>query len=176
MVALAAAIVLIPRAPLGLITTAVQALAGTLLPSATVFLVLLCNDRAVLGPWINKPWLNVVATIIVSALLLLSLVLVISTLFPSINVTILIVVLGVMMAAVVIAATAWMLWSAHRAEPAPDMPRSEKENWRMPALALLERPTWSLPKRVAMLTMAGYIVVAVLFLAVKAVEIALAHH
>jgi hypothetical protein len=46
----------------------------------------------------------------------------------------------------------------------------------MPALALLERPTWSLPKRVAMLTMAGYIVLAVLFLAVKAVEIALSKH
>src|SRR6202521_5041818 len=58
MVVLAAAITLIPRAPLGLITTAVQALAGILLPSATVFLVLLCNDRAVLGPWVNKAWLN----------------------------------------------------------------------------------------------------------------------
>ena len=50
MVALAAAIVLIPGAPLGLITTAVQALAGLLLPSASVFLLLLCNDREVLGP------------------------------------------------------------------------------------------------------------------------------
>jgi hypothetical protein len=159
-----------------LITTAVQALAGTLLPSATVFLVLLCNDRAVLGPWVNKPWLNVVATIIVSALLLLSFVLVISTLFTGINVTTLIVVLGVIMSVVVIAAAGWMVWSARRAEPAPEMPRSEKENWRMPALALLERPTWSLPKRVAMLTMAGYIVLAVLFLAVKAVEIALSRH
>src|SRR5256884_7395025 len=44
-VALAAAIVLIPHAPLGLITTAVQALAGIMLPSATGFAVLLCNDR-----------------------------------------------------------------------------------------------------------------------------------
>jgi len=43
MVALAAAIVLIPHAPQGLITTAVQALAGIMLPSATVFAVLLCN-------------------------------------------------------------------------------------------------------------------------------------
>ena len=50
MVLLAAAIVLIPGAPLGTITTAVQALAGVLLPSATVFLLLLCNDKAVLGP------------------------------------------------------------------------------------------------------------------------------
>ncbi|GFG99493.1 hypothetical protein MTIM_53720 [Mycobacterium timonense] len=37
MVVIAAAIVLIPGAPLGLITTGVQALAGLLLPSATVF-------------------------------------------------------------------------------------------------------------------------------------------
>src|SRR5712692_8944948 len=175
MVALAAAIVLIPRAPLGLITTAVQALAGTLLPSATVFLVLLCNDRAVLGPWVNKPWLNVVATVIVSALLLLSLVLVNSTLFPNISVTALLVVLGAATAAVVVAATGWMLLSAHRAEPLPELPRAEKESWRMPALALLERPSWSLPRRVAMLTMAGYIIVAVLFLAVKAVQIAVFH-
>jgi Mn2+/Fe2+ NRAMP family transporter len=175
MVAVAAGIVLIPRAPLGLITTAVQALAGTLLPSATVFLVLLCNDRAVLGPWINKPWLNVVATAIVSALLVLSLVLVVSTIFSSVNVTVLITALGIVMAVVVVGASAWMLWSARKAEPMPEMPRSEKENWRMPALALLERPQWSLPKKIAMFTMAGYIVLAVLFLAIKAVEIAVFH-
>ena len=50
----AAAIVLIPGAPLGVITDAVQALAGVLLPSASVFLLLLCNDREVLGPWRNR--------------------------------------------------------------------------------------------------------------------------
>ena len=49
----AAAIVLIPGAPLGVITEAVQALAGVLLPSASMFLLLLCNDREVLGPWRN---------------------------------------------------------------------------------------------------------------------------
>ena len=45
----------IPGAPLGLLTTAVQALAGVLLPSASVFLLLLCNDPEVLGPWVNRP-------------------------------------------------------------------------------------------------------------------------
>jgi Mn2+/Fe2+ NRAMP family transporter len=50
LVTVAAAVVLIPGAPLGLVTTMVQALAGVLLPSALVFLVLLCNDREVLGP------------------------------------------------------------------------------------------------------------------------------
>jgi hypothetical protein len=176
MVALAAAIVLIPRAPLGLITTAVQALAGTLLPSATVFLVLLCNDRAVLGPWVNKLWLNVLATAIVSVLIMLSLILVVSTVIPGINVTNLLAVLGTVTAAVVVVATAYMLWNASKAEPVPEMPHAEKENWRMPALALLERPAWSLPKRIAMSTLAAYIVFAVLLLAVKAVQIALLHH
>jgi len=47
----AASVVLIPNAPLGLITTAVQALAGVLLPSATVFLILPGNDHDVRGPW-----------------------------------------------------------------------------------------------------------------------------
>ena len=85
-VALAATIVLIPGAPLGVITTAVQALAGILLPSATVFLLLLCNDLAVLGPWVNRPWLNVVATFIVSVLFVLSLILMTTTVFPHIDV------------------------------------------------------------------------------------------
>ena len=58
LIAVAAAIVLTPGAPLGLLTVAVQTLAGVLLPSATVFLLLLCNDKPVLGPWVNTRWLN----------------------------------------------------------------------------------------------------------------------
>ena len=50
MVALAAAIVLIPGAPLGLITTAVQALAGLLLPSASVFLCCCATTGKCWGP------------------------------------------------------------------------------------------------------------------------------
>ncbi len=86
LVVVAAAIVLIPRAPLGLITTSVQALAGVLLPSASVFLLLLCNDPEVLGPWVNKRWLNVLATVIIGVLLTLSGTLVVSTVFPHLNV------------------------------------------------------------------------------------------
>ncbi len=87
LVAAAAAIVLIPGAPLGVITEAVQALAGVLLPSATVFLLLLCNERDVLGPWRNAAWLNVLASVIVAVLVLLSLILMATTVFPGIDVT-----------------------------------------------------------------------------------------
>ncbi len=176
MVALAAAIVLIPRAPLGLITTAVQALAGILLPSATVFLVLLCNDRAVLGPWVNKPWLNAVAGFIVSVLLVLSLVLVITTVIPSIDVTKLVIVLSSVMAVALVGGGIWLWISQRGSKPVPQVSRAERENWRMPALALLERPPMSLARRVAMLTLSGYLVLAIILLAVKAVELALARH
>lgn len=176
MVFLAAAIVLIPHAPLGLITTAVQALAGIMLPSATVFAVLLCNDRAVLGPWVNKPWLNVIAALIVGALIVLSMILVVSTVIPTIDVTRLLVVLGSVMVGVLAGGGIWLAAGRRPAIPSPQISRAEKENWRMPALALLERPPWSLPKRIAMMTMAGYIILAVLFLVVKAVQLALATH
>src|SRR5258705_8291486 len=84
-VVLAAGIVLVPGAPLGLLTTAVQALAGVLLPSASVFLLLLCNDPEVLGPWTNPRWLNAIAAIIIGLLLTLSGTLVVTTLFPGLS-------------------------------------------------------------------------------------------
>ncbi|HXC79190.1 MAG TPA: divalent metal cation transporter, partial [Candidatus Acidoferrum sp.] len=174
MVALAAAIVLVsPASVLGLITTAVQALAGILLPSASVFLVLLCNDREVLGPWVNKPWLNILATIIVSILLELSLILVVSTIIPSINVTTLVVVLSSIVGVAIVVATALIVIAAAKGTKQPEMSHAEKENWRMPALAFLQRPQWSMGRRVAILTLRGYLVVAVVLLVVKAVEIGL---
>jgi Mn2+/Fe2+ NRAMP family transporter len=176
MVFLAAAIVLIPQAPLGLITTAVQALAGIMLPSATVFAVLLCNDRAVLGPWVNKLWLNVLAGLIVGALIVLSMILVVSTVIPTIDVTRLLVVLGSVMVGVVAAGSAWLWFSGRRADPVPEMSRAERESWRMPALALLERPRRSLSIRIGMMTLAVYIVLAVLLLIVKAVQLAIGGH
>jgi hypothetical protein len=156
-----------------LITTAVQALAGILLPSATVFLVLLCNDRAVLGPWINKAWLNAVAAFIVTVLLILSLVLVISTVFPSVDVTRLVLVLSAVMGVALAAGALWLWFGQRHAAPVPAVSRQERENWRMPALALLERPAWSLGRRIAMVTLSGYLVLAIVLLAVKAVQIAL---
>ena len=175
MVVLAAAIVLIPRAPLGLITTAVQALAGIMLPSSTVFAILLCNDRAVLGPWVNKPWLNLFAGLIVGVLIVLSMILVISTVVPSIDVTRLLVVLGSAMVGALLAGAGWFQLNRRREAPPQELSRADRENWRMPALALLERPKWSMGRRVLMLTLSGYLVVAILLLAVKAVQLALTH-
>ena len=76
-VGLAAAIVLIPGAPLQLIILGVQVLAGIMLPSAIIFLQLLLNDKELLGEqYVNQPWWNnwVNWTIIV-VLFILSLIL-----------------------------------------------------------------------------------------------------
>src|SRR5215472_5673124 len=82
LIVLAATLVLTPGTPLGLLTNAVQTLAGVLLPSATVFLLLLSNDKAVLGPWVNSQMLNLFTGGIVAVLVMLSIILTASVLFP----------------------------------------------------------------------------------------------
>src|SRR5487761_939028 len=81
----AAVIVLLPGSPLGLITEGVQVLAGVLLPAATVFLLMLCNDRAVLGPWVNTAKTNAFTGAVIAVLITLSVVLTASVMFPAIT-------------------------------------------------------------------------------------------
>jgi Mn2+/Fe2+ NRAMP family transporter len=175
LVAAAAGVVLIPGAPLGLITTSVQALAGVLLPSASVFLLLLCNDPEVLGPWVNSRWLNIAASVIIGVLLTLSGTLVVSTVFPSLNVGEVAVALAI---ALVVAGGGTGLWLERiqrrrpRARPGPPrMSEQERRNWRMPPLALLQPVQWSPGIKLGVLLLRGYLVVSVVLLAVKAVQL-----
>jgi Mn2+/Fe2+ NRAMP family transporter len=83
-----AIIMLLPGIPLGLLIEGVEALTAVLLPATSVFLVLLCNDREVLGPWVNRTWKNIVVGVVVWALLLLSFASGASTLFPELSGTV----------------------------------------------------------------------------------------
>jgi Mn2+/Fe2+ NRAMP family transporter len=176
MVAVAAGIVLIPHVPLGLLTTAVQALAGVLLPSASVFLLLLCNDREVLGPWLNARWLNITAAVIIGTLLMLSGTLVVTTLFPALNATTVAVWLSVALVVGSGAAGAW-IWLTRSRRPAPaphprvTMSDGERINWRMPQLALLKPVAWSTGTKLGVSVLRGYLVISVLLLIVKAVQL-----
>ncbi|MDR2986076.1 MAG: divalent metal cation transporter, partial [Nocardiopsaceae bacterium] len=176
-VVLAAGIVLIPGAPLGLLTTAVQALAGVLLPSASVFLLLLCNDSEVLGPWTNPRWLNGIAGIIIGLLLTLSGTLVVTTLFPSLSAPEVVVWIAGSLAAGSAAAYGWLrLRGARPPVPASadfaTMSRSERARWRMPPLALLKPVAWSPVMKLTIVVMWVYLVISVLLLIVKAVQLA----
>jgi len=65
---------------------AVQAMCGLMLPSTSIFVLLMANDREALGPWVNARWLNAVAVVIIAILVVLSVVMMVSTLFTSVNV------------------------------------------------------------------------------------------
>ena len=171
MVIAAAGIVIIPGAPLGLITTSVQALAGILLPSATVFLLLLCNDKEVLGPWVNKLWLNIIASVIVSILLMMSLVLMMTTLFTSINVNNLALVLGAVLIVSYVIGGVVIVKTRSRRVPISEEDYKSRASWRMPSINLLSRPKWSRGRRVGMYLLRGYLVVAVIMLIVKGLQL-----
>ena len=156
-----------------MITEAVQALAGVLLPSATMFLLLLCNDREVLGPWRNRPWLNVLASVIVAMLVLLSLILMATTCSRASTSRSSRFVGGAVLASGCSGSGRSCggprrRRRGRRSRPGRGVP---SEQWTMPPIALLARPQQSATRRIAMLTMEAYLLLAVALLVVKAIQL-----
>jgi Mn2+/Fe2+ NRAMP family transporter len=172
----AAAIVLIPGAPLGVITESVQALCGIVLPLTTLFLLMLCNDREVLGPWVNPSWLKVLASVIVGVLILLSVILTLTTLFPSIDVTALAlggaVVLAVVLLAMGASALRGRIHDPGAVTVIPRGPEIPREQWTMPPATLLSRPPLSGLRQAGLYLLGGYMVVALVMLLVKSIQLA----
>ena len=79
---IAGIIVLIPGAPLILITLFVQVIAVTLLPAALTFLLLLLNQEDEVGKYKNTLFQNIVASVIIIAIIILSTLYGVSALFP----------------------------------------------------------------------------------------------
>ncbi|MBV9219769.1 MAG: divalent metal cation transporter, partial [Methylobacteriaceae bacterium] len=178
LIAVAAAVVLTPGAPLGLLTNAVQTLAGVLLPSATVFLLLLCNDKAVLGPWVNPRWLNYFTGGVIAALVLLSIILTISVLFPdAASETVILAILGGGGAAALIIALVTLALgrsSTRRMPDAHDLAATAlRHTWRMPPLNELAPAKLSLPAKVWMAALRLYLVVAGGLVLVRIVQLAM---
>src|SRR6266566_3325487 len=174
LIAVAAAIVLIPGAPLGLIIEGVQALAGVLLPSATVFLLLLCNDRAVLGPWVNRRGTNVFTSAVITVLVALSAVLTASVVFPGITGRqIIVIVLGCLAAAA--AAGGWILIRSLRGHSSVEVDRRDRESWRMPPLNMLSKPAMSAGRKITLTILGSYMAIAMVLVIVRIIQMALAH-
>jgi Mn2+/Fe2+ NRAMP family transporter len=177
LIVVAAAIVLTPGAPLGLLTNAVQTLAGVLLPSATVFLLLLCNDKPVLGPWVNPRWLNYFTGSVIAALVLLSVILTASVLFPEATneQVILGILLGGGVAALVIALVAMALGRGGSSATAQDAEgaRGPRASWRMPPLDELPPAKLSLPAKIWMGVLRLYLVVAGGLVLIRIVSLAI---
>jgi Mn2+/Fe2+ NRAMP family transporter len=175
LILVAAALVLTPSVPLGLLTNAVQTLAGVLLPSATVFLLLLCNDRAVLGPWVNTPGLNLFTGAIIGILVMLSSILTLSVLFPRISESDIvgILVVGSVIAVVVTVGARLMMpvQAPPRIQLSSSPSSSERDRWRMPPLdelppARLDRVSriWLVVLRVYLLLAGGLVLLRIVTL------------
>ncbi len=82
MLSTSGAVVLIPGAPLVTITMFVQVVAVTLLPAALVFLLLLLNDKSVMGEYVDTARQNITNWAIVILVVAMSTLLGIQTLFP----------------------------------------------------------------------------------------------
>jgi len=179
LIVVAAALVLTPGTPLGLLTNMVQTLAGVLLPSATVFLLLLCNDKAVLGPWVNGRAVNVFTASIIAILVMLSVILTASVLFPAITDS---QILGVLIGGsalgigVTVAVRLCERASGVIAPAQERMPAEPRSQWRMPPLNQLPPARLTLMNRLWMGVLRAYLLIAASLLLMKLVQMAMAGH
>lgn len=183
LIVLAAALVLLPGVPLGLLTNAVQSLAGVLLPSATVFLLLLCNDKAVLGPWVNSRFTNLITGAIVAVLVLLSIILTAAVVFPDMSgetITDILIVGGVLG---LVTAIAMNVIHARETVGQEDEPQhhhhkkgdlQHKYSWRMPPLEKLAPVALSSRNKLWMSVLRGYLLVAMIMVIWRVAQLALA--
>ena len=167
LIALAAALVLTPGTPLGLLTNAVQTLAGVLLPSATVFLLLLCNDKAVLGPWVNGRGLNFFTGAVIAVLVMPSIILTASVLFPQIGSETIIAILA---AGSVTALGIYLVTPGDA--PAEPADRSLGDTWRMPPLTDLPPRHLTTRNRAWLFVLRAYLIVAAGLVLVRIVTLA----
>jgi Mn2+/Fe2+ NRAMP family transporter len=168
----AAALVLAPGVPLGLLTEGVQTLAGVLLPSATVFLLLLCNDKEVLGPWVNSKKLNIFTATVIGVLVVMSVILTASVLFPAITSGQILAVLAVSAGVGIVVALYFLIRHCQTEALTVPVAWQKRETWRMPALNRLARPVMSAQRKVGLATLRGYLLVAFALVVVKVVEVA----
>src|SRR5208282_5881161 len=79
----AAALVLIPRFPLEYIVLTVNVIAVLAMPPALAFLMLLVNDRDLMGEHVNGIWANVIGIAITVFLIIAGLGFAVATVFPA---------------------------------------------------------------------------------------------
>jgi Mn2+/Fe2+ NRAMP family transporter len=166
----AAALVLTPRVPLGLLTNAVQTLAGVLLPSASVFLLLLCNDEKILGPWVNSFRMNAFTLFIIAILVTLSLILTAAVLFPAIGSGQIQTILGAGIGLALIGVMAYALRAKRGRSPDRGHLERARKAWRMPELATIAPLQLTPMRRTCMIVLRGYLGVAVVMVVIRVIQ------
>jgi hypothetical protein len=140
--------------------------------------LLLCNDKAVLGPWVNSKRLNVFTGAVVWVLVMLSIILTASVMYPNISGAAILETLGGGTALALVGYAITLMLRERRRDGASAEPglaasahsKYSRESWRMPPLDTLPPPNLSLTKRIWMGVLRGYLVVAVGLVVVKVVQ------
>ena len=178
---------------LGVVIDGVEALNGILLPSALIFLVLLANDKAVLGPWTNNSAQNWIAGLVAWIVITFSLAPLVTTFYP--NITLKQCFYAFAVCAVIGVATGVVLWRLRPSRHGPGslepdtnkrpagMNRAEWREvlserriaWRMPRIDTLQLPALSIARRIGLLTLRCYILFAIVIMAIKFVQVSTAH-
>ena len=134
-----------------------------------MFLLLLCNDREVLGPLVNPRWLNVLAATVIGSLLGLSALLTATTIVPRLPlgpaVTALAVAIGVPAAGATLITI--------RARPAPPPGPADRRTWTMPPIESPRPPARSSWRTLGLVVLRCYLLAAIIVLAVRAIQLAL---
>jgi NRAMP (natural resistance-associated macrophage protein)-like metal ion transporter len=179
LIVISAAVVLTPGAPLGLLTNAVQTLAGVLLPSATVFLLLLCNDKAILGPWANDRKTNIFTSIVIAILVMLSVILTASVLFPAISgVHIIAILVGGSVLALLLSLGARLVDRRRgpKIQEANTFTAADRTTWRMAPLAELPPARLTVLDRTWLIVLRGYLIIAAGLVLVRIVMLVIPGH
>lgn len=166
----AAAVAVTLHGSLGTITLAVQALSGALFPSVAVFLLMLANDRALLGPHVNSKRLNAMCVALVAGLVLLGCVLDVNIAFPRLSAALLAVIVG---GAAGLAIGGWFAFGRPR-HPRPMKDLGELgagRDWTMPPIETLAPPVMSRGRALGLIALRGYLVVTVVFVIVRLTEL-----
>ena len=178
---------------LDVVINGVEALNGILLPSALIFLILLANDKPLLGPWANSTAHNWVVGVIAWIVTTFSLAPLVTTFYPSLTLR-QISSAFIACAAIGMASVAALLWYRSPRRPGPEpgpaenrrppgMPRAEwrqvlrerRAAWVTPAIDTLERPTMSMGRRIGLVALRGYIIFAIVIMVIKLVQVTTAH-
>jgi Mn2+/Fe2+ NRAMP family transporter len=179
---------------LNVVINGVEALNGILLPSALVFLILLANDKPILGPWTNTVAQNWIAGLIAWVVLTFSLAPLVTTFWPVITLKQSFIGLAVCTVLGLAAAIALVRHRSTRNEPLADDPSGNRRPpgadratwketlwerrtaWRTPRIESLQRPTLSMARKIGLLSLRGYIVFAVVIMVIKLIQYTTAPH
>jgi hypothetical protein len=139
-----------------------------MLPSTTIFVLLLANDKETLGPWVNSRLLNAIAVVIVTVLAVLSVVMMVSTLFPATPVLPLLEWLASFAGAALLIGLPIGL---KRMGPRKTY-GADKMDWRMPRQAMLAPAPRTRARKILLGVTGTYLAVAGTLLVVRIVQLA----